>query len=639
MADQKISALTAGAPAEATDELPIARAGANFKLDLTDVVDLVEATALTLTESLTITANDALVIGTNGGSISQQTAQTPDSTVFTTGTLSEAIIVCQEADKAVDFAHAAQTNPTLFVHSADAVTVADWISLAHNQTDAVISTGAGNLNLTPNGAVVAVTGAATVSTTLGVTGITTVTGGLTLPAAANFTIGTNGGTISQQTAQTPDSTVFTTGTLSEAVIICQEADKGVDFAHAAQTNPTLFIQSADSGTVADWISLAHNQTDAVISTGAGNLNLTPTGAVVAVTGAATVSTTLGVTGVTTLTGGSLTPADAVVTIGTNGGIISQQTAGTPDQSGLWTGTTGNAWLIARAADKAFDFAHAAQTNPTLFVHDASQSTTKWLGLTHDGTNGLLSVGTGDIRTAAAITATSGQIYAANANGISQDAASPHWFGGSGTSPSIRYATTLTPDALLITSRNGTSNSVHIAEDADVAFDFANGPAGTAVAVQPQLIVHSQNQSTTEYSSYAANAVQSQRRRALTEAGAAEQVFQITTATTESGGGEIHYKVHATDATPDYAVREGFVRFVFVNNAGTVTATLSAAAETGDGSVLINTNAKTLTYALTANVATANVFKFLINIDSDMTVSAAHIDYYVIYNGPGEVVLS
>jgi len=77
-------------------------------------------------------------------------------------------------------------------------------------------------------------------------------------------------------------------------------------------------------------------------------------------------------------------ADNSLLIGTAGGDISQPSAGTPDQSGFWTGSTTNAWLIAETADKDFAFNHAAQTNPTLFIHSRNQSTTEFVGLTHTG---------------------------------------------------------------------------------------------------------------------------------------------------------------------------------------------------------------------------------------------------------------
>ena len=65
--------------------------------------------------------------------------------------------------------------------------------------------------------------------------------------------------------------------LGESRNIIISEDGNVDWTHDAQTNPTLWIQSADSATVADYISLAHDQTNAQIAVGAGDLVLTIAG--------------------------------------------------------------------------------------------------------------------------------------------------------------------------------------------------------------------------------------------------------------------------------------------------------------------------------------------------------------------------
>lgn len=123
---------------------------------------------------------------------------------------------------------------------------------------------------------------------------------------------------------------------------------------------------------------------------------------------------------------------------------------------------------------------------------------------------------------------------------------------------------------------------------------------------------------------------------LTEAGGAEEVIRVTTATTESFGLDLFYQVRAKDATPDYAVRAGSLKLVCVNNATVVTCTKSATAQTDDGSVIINTNAKTLTYAIAVDVGTANVAFITFNIDSDMTVTSATITWTAILNGSGTI---
>jgi hypothetical protein len=78
-------------------------------------------------------------------------------------------------------------------------------------------------------------------------------------------------------AQTPDTFLLGVGADSNGFIICEKADKTVDFGHAIQTNPTLFIQSADSGTIADWISLAHDQTNPVFGSGGGDFRFNDDG--------------------------------------------------------------------------------------------------------------------------------------------------------------------------------------------------------------------------------------------------------------------------------------------------------------------------------------------------------------------------
>lgn len=78
------------------------------------------------------------------------------------------------------------------------------------------------------------------------------------------------------------------------------------------------------------------------------------------------------------------------------GKVEWNTTQTPDTNMLLTGTTGNTWVIAEAQDNTFDFAHAAATDPTLFIHSHNQNTTQWIGLYHDGTNAKIDAGTGGL---------------------------------------------------------------------------------------------------------------------------------------------------------------------------------------------------------------------------------------------------
>jgi hypothetical protein len=72
--------------------------------------------------------------------------------------------------------------------------------------------------------------------------------------------------ISYQTAQTPDALALGVGTDSNGFIICQKADMGYDFAHAAELDPTLFIQSRTQSAT-EFLKLQHNTSTALISSG------------------------------------------------------------------------------------------------------------------------------------------------------------------------------------------------------------------------------------------------------------------------------------------------------------------------------------------------------------------------------------
>lgn len=88
---------------------------------------------------------------------------------------------------------------------------------------------------------------------------------------------------------------------------------------------------------------------------------------------------------------------------TQGGFIPLVSALTPDSAGYYAGTVGNSFHLAEYADKAFDFQNcsagtSAATNPTFCIHSADgASTTKWIDFKHDGTNGIIDVGTGTVR--------------------------------------------------------------------------------------------------------------------------------------------------------------------------------------------------------------------------------------------------
>lgn len=79
------------------------------------------------------------------------------------------------------------------------------------------------------------------------------------------------------------------------------------------------------------------------------------------------------------------------------GLLKWDTTQTPDTLFFGTGSTSNIILIAEKADVAFDFAVPQQTNPTLVIASATQSTQQRFGLSHDQTQARIT----DLATTAA----------------------------------------------------------------------------------------------------------------------------------------------------------------------------------------------------------------------------------------------
>lgn len=102
--------------------------------------------------------------------------------------------------------------------------------------------------------------------------------GIDVPANMLLALGVTGSSgtntfLLYGTAQTPDAALIGLGTESRNLIIVEGGDQATDFGHALQTNPTLFIQSSNQAQPSQWVSLAHDQTNAVIGVGAGQLSV------------------------------------------------------------------------------------------------------------------------------------------------------------------------------------------------------------------------------------------------------------------------------------------------------------------------------------------------------------------------------
>jgi hypothetical protein len=219
------------------------------------------------------------------------TAQTPDALWCGVSADSRLWIIAEQSDLGTDLGRALQANPTLHIHSSDALTAGDYVELSHDQTNGVIAVGAGNLNLSPAGFVDVLTDLDVQGTTdlfgalrLNGNSINSV-GGINMNAAGNSLKLLDDGRVRfgdvaspdinclYDTAQTPDAMVCSTSSDSNLWMLVENADIATDLGRAAQTNPTFHVHSADATVAGDYCEISHDQTDGVIAVGAGDLNL------------------------------------------------------------------------------------------------------------------------------------------------------------------------------------------------------------------------------------------------------------------------------------------------------------------------------------------------------------------------------
>ncbi|MHC4649157.1 MAG: hypothetical protein ACYTBJ_27205, partial [Planctomycetota bacterium] len=199
---------------------------------------------------------------------------------------------------------------------------------------------------------------------------------------------THGGFIVPRTsAQTNNSMLLLPGTTVNHINIRAYGDRGGNFGYSNSTDPTLIISSATSGGL-NWMSLAHNGSDGVISgskgldltTGANNdINFIPNGTGIVKVGIGSpthltpVSGELWVQESCEIDGdlyadGFIYVADNKSVYGTGnnfnvghnsiatqGAIRWLATSQTPDTALIMTGSTSNAYVMCEAADRTYDF--------------------------------------------------------------------------------------------------------------------------------------------------------------------------------------------------------------------------------------------------------------------------------------------
>jgi len=201
-------------------------------------------------------------------------------------------------------------------------------------------------------------------------------------------------------------------------------------------------------------------------------------------------------------------------------------------------------------------------------------------------------------------------------------------------------TTQTPDGPLFTTGT-TSNSINVVENADEDFDFNNGDCAGVSCTDPQYIIHTAVQDTTQYTANAAWGTAGGARKTLTET-TATSTIRIPVAAGAGTGGTFSYCVFASDAT-DQQQRCGRIKFSVTNKAATETCGLNtdtavandaSITETEDGNAAA-ISAGTLTYAITCDTTPANAVDIQINATSSLTQTTLEARYSVQLIGPGQ----
>jgi len=107
--------------------------------------------AVSIRSSLVASTNKGIYFGNsyNAAFVFSTVQATANSLLCCLGSASKSLIITDMTFINKDHDHSAQANPTIFVHSAtdpDSDNT-EWMSIAHNVTDAVITSGKGAINL------------------------------------------------------------------------------------------------------------------------------------------------------------------------------------------------------------------------------------------------------------------------------------------------------------------------------------------------------------------------------------------------------------------------------------------------------------------------------------------------------------
>lgn len=326
--------------------------------------------------------------------------------------------------------------------------------------------------------------------------------------------------------------------------------------------------------------------------------------------------------------------------GGSGGVqlCAMNTAQTPDTYFCGTDPLGNSIIIGEAADSGFDYAFPAATDPTLVIRSHNQSTTQWIGLYNNATNSVAESGT------SSLLLRSGAInhLAVDSEGVRVNTTDAIGF-SSGNVASTAVDTFLTRETTATIQMGADVNGAAIAQ----TFKSCDGITGTDVAGCNALHAGGRGTGagapgdvdlqtgidlatgTTPQTLFDRHYYRG-KAKALTESSATTFVtFNIPTTLTAVGG-EVHYCLHANDAT-DVQERCGDVDFACVNKAGTVTPATPSIL----GTEAVAVSVGTLTNAFTM-INSGTTCSLQANAVSSLTQTSLNIRYSVEMHGSGTV---
>ena len=234
------------------------------------------------------TTSGVLTLGGTGGTNNENltfdfetTANRVDvgsSTGVTTTMWSGDLVLQEEGDARVP--GISDTDPRFRIYSADATQANDYIEMYHDQTDAVIDVGSGDLIVTDGTKLQVDSATAGRNISMyhsGTQGIIKTTNGTLLlnPKLVGTVFAVDGFEYLKYYADAgfdQFNFVLQSGAGNQVNFV-ENTERTTDMGHDATANPTIYVHSGDGTNLNDYLALHHDQTDANIDIGAGDLNL------------------------------------------------------------------------------------------------------------------------------------------------------------------------------------------------------------------------------------------------------------------------------------------------------------------------------------------------------------------------------